>query len=212
MNYIALHQQFAPQGLFSTDEVRAAFPSFDARRLVEWQQKDYIQRVVNRWYLFRQTPLSESLLQWMANRIYQPSYLSLQTAFAFYNLIPEGVYSFTSVSTRKTQVIHTPLASFVYQHLKPTLYFGYQVLRPNSDGSQLDRPVLMATLEKALLDYCYLHPHLATIDDFAAMRLNATLLRERVDPARLNTYLTLFDHQKLSGRIGVLRQYINDYA
>ncbi len=111
-----------------------------------------------------------------------------------------------------TQVLHTPLASFSYQHLKPTPYFGYQVLRPTSDGSQFDRPVLMATLEKALLDYCYLNPHLATIDDFAAMRLNATLLRERVDPARLNTYLTLFNHQKLSGRIGVLRHYINDYA
>lgn len=212
MNYITLHQHFAPQGLFSTDEVRLVFPHFDKRRLVEWQQKNYIQRLANRWYLFQETPLSEPLLQWTANRIYQPSYLSLQAAFAFYNLIPEGVYSFTSVSTRKTQVIHTPLASFVYQHLKPALYFGYQVLRPTPDGSPIDRPVLMATLEKALLDYCYLHPHLATIEDFAAMRLNATLLREQVDPARMKTYLALFDQQRLSQRIGVLRQYINDYA
>ena len=212
MNYTTFYQQFAPQGLFSTQEVRKAFPHFDARRLVEWQQKGYIQRIINRWYVFQQTPRDQNLLGWVANRIYQPAYLSLETALAFYNLIPEGVYTMTSVATRKTQAFHTPIGSFTYQHLKPHCFFGYQVLRALNTGDPTDRPVRMAYIEKALLDYCYLHPRLATVDDFAAMRLNATLLRSSLDYKRMQAYLTLFNSKQLTLRIDALTHYIDLYA
>lgn len=212
MNYITIQQQFGHLGLFSTQEVHKRFPAFDDRRLVEWQHKQYIQRVANRWYLFRDTPLDENLLWWTANRIYQPSYLSLETALSFYGMIPEGVYAFTSVSSRKTQTIHTHLASFAYRHIKPTRYFGYQVLRSSTTGPGIDRPVLMAYLEKALLDYCYLNPHLSNMEDFAAMRLNATLLRNQLNYRRLHDYQKLFGVKQLSHRIQVLLQYIDQYA
>ena len=212
MNYTTFYQQFSPQGLFSTQEIHKAFPHFDARRLIEWQQKGYIQRVINRWYIFTETPINSNLTGWVANRIYQPAYLSLETALSFYNLIPEGVYAITSVATRKTQTFHTPVGSFTYQHIKPACYFGYQVLRSLSSGEPTDRPVLMAYQEKALLDYCYLHPKLTTLDDFAAIRLNATLLRENLDHKRLRTYLTLFHNKQLSRRIDTLTHYIDLYA
>lgn len=173
--------------------------------------KNYIQRVANRWYLFRETPLDEHLLWFTANRIYQPSYLSLETALSFYNLIPEGVYTLTSVTARKTQTIHTPVVSCIYRHLKPGCYFGYQVLRAATVTSP-DRPVLMAYLEKALLDYCYLNTRLTTVDDFAAMRLNATLLRTQIDHGRLQTYLDPFAVKQLTTRIGVLLDCIDQYA
>ena len=38
----------------------------------------------------------------VANKIYSPSYISLETALSYYGLIPESVYALTSVSTRKT--------------------------------------------------------------------------------------------------------------
>ena len=212
MNYTTFYQQFAPQGLFSTQEIQKAFPHFDGRRLVEWQQKGYLQRVINRWYVFTETPLNANLIGWVANRIYQPAYLSLETALSFYNLIPEGVYAMTSVATRKTQTFHTHLGSFTYQHIKPACFFGYQVLRSLNSGEPTDRPVLMAYQEKALLDYCYLHPRLATVDDFAAMRLNATLLKESLDHKRLRAYLPLFHNKQLTQRIDTLIRYIDFYA
>lgn len=210
MNYLTILQYFGPQGLFSTQEIHKRFPRFDDRRLVEWQKKDYIQRVANRWYLFNKIPRDEPLLWWTANRIYQPSYLSLETALSYYGLIPEGVYALTSVSSRKTKTLNTAIGSFTYRHLKPNRYFGYQVLRPT--GSTTDRPVLMAYLEKALLDYLYLNTHLNSIDDFAALRLNATLLRNQLDHQRLRTYLNLFGVRQLTRRIAVLHQYIDSYA
>ena len=210
MNYITIQQQFGDVGLFSTQEVHKRYPAFDDRRLVEWQQKNYIQRVANRWYLFLDTPLDEHLLWWTANRIYQPSYLSLETALSYYGLIPEGVYALTSITSRKTKILNTAVGSFTYRHLKPNRYFGYRVLRPT--GSATDRPVLMAYLEKALLDYLYLNTHLNSIDDFAALRLNATLLRDQLDRQRLRTYLDLFGMRQLTRRVAVLHQYIDSYA
>ena len=196
MTYLTVRSLFATQGLVSTHELRKAFPGFDKRRLVEWQARGYLKRVINRWYRFTETPVDEALLWFTANRIYQPAYLSLETAFSYHGLIPEGVYTLTSVSSRKTQEYHTPIGTFRYQHLLPRLYFGYEVLRPTGTW-----PVLMADLEKALLDYCYLHPELRTVDDFAAMRLNTDVLRNKLNPARLADYQTLFAHQRLNQRI-----------
>ena len=196
MTYLTVRSLFATQGLLSSHELRKAFPGFDKRRLVEWQARGYLKRVINRWYRFTETPVDEALLWFTANRIYQPAYLSLETAFSYHGLIPEGVYTLTSVSSRKTQEYHTPIGTFRYQHLLPRLYFGYEVLRPTGTW-----PVLMADLEKALLDYCYLHPELRTVDDFAAMRLNTDVLRNKLNPARLADYQTLFAHQRLNQRI-----------
>lgn len=214
MNYITFHRQFGPLGLFSTHNVAKQYPRFDARRLVEWQQKGYLRRVVNRWYLFDDTPLDENLLWWTANRVYQPSYLSMETALSFYGLIPEGVYSLTSVSSKKNRVLHTPVGTFSYRHLKPAAFFGYQVLRSAGvvAGSAADRPVLMAYPEKAILDYCYLNTHLTTVEDFAATRLNAAHLRAQLDQNRMRDYLNLLNVRRLTQRIAVLNQYIDQYA
>lgn len=207
MKYLTVHSRFAPQGIVSSHELGLAFPGFNKRRLVEWQDRGYLQRIVNRWYRFTETPVDEALLWFTANRIYQPSYLSLETALSYHGLIPEGVYTLTSISSRKTQEFHTPLGTFRYHRLLPRLYFGYEALRPVAD-----RPVLMADLEKALLDYCYLHPELRTAADFAGLRLNLDVLREKLNPARLADYQTLFAHQRLNQRVRALLSLLPAHA
>lgn len=85
----------------------------------------------------------------IANIIYKPSYISLEIALSFYHIIPETVYSITSITTRvpkKTKVFNQ---IFTYQKLNRNLYFGYEVIRIGN------RNVIMATKEKALLDYLY---------------------------------------------------------
>ena len=39
----------------------------------------------------------------IANRLYQPSYLSFEYALAFYNLLPEMPYGVTSATTKPTR-------------------------------------------------------------------------------------------------------------
>lgn len=207
MNYLAFRSQFVAQGLVSVHAVRQVFPAFDARRLVEWQARGYLQRMANGWYRFVEVSVDENLLWFAANRIYQPSYLSLETALSYHGLVPEGVYTLTSVSSRKTQAFVTPLGTFGYRRVLPRLFFGYDVLRPAHD-----RPVLMASLEKALLDYCYLNPHLQNTADFVALRLNGDVLHERLDLARLADYQRLFGSQRLNQRIRALLKLLPAHA
>lgn len=152
-------------------------------------------------------PVDEALLWFTATRIYQPAYLSLETALSYHGLIPEGVYKLICVSPRKTQEHHTPVGTFRYQHLLPHLYFGYEVLQPAGN-----RPILIADLEKALLDYCYLHPELRTADDFASLRLNTDVLRDKLNLVRLADYQTLFTHQHLNQHVAALLSLLPVHA
>ncbi|RYF66920.1 MAG: hypothetical protein EOO39_22185 [Cytophagaceae bacterium] len=206
MNYLSFHNQFASQDVVSTNEIQKAFPQFDTRRLVEWQQKGYIERLANRWYRFRKPIVDEQMLWWAANRIYQPSYVSLETALSHYGLIPEGVFSITSVSTRKTQTLTTPLGTFTYRSIKPALYFGYDILRWQ------DRPVLMANVEKVLLDVCYLRPELQSEADFDALRLNVPMLISQLNKDRLADYQQLVNSSRLNQRICLLLDYLQNHA
>ena len=212
MNYVALQALFGQQNLFSSQEIKRIEPTFDPRRLVEWQAKGYIRRIVNGWYRFAQTPLGEPDLWAMANRIYAPSYLSLHTALAYHGLIPEGVYTLTSVSSRKTRTLHTDAGTFVYRHLKPGLFFGYDVVRGADRQGVSSFPVRMADPEKTLLDYCYLTPTARTEADFAALRLNVVQLRDRLDLNRLQTYQRLFAGHRLDERVAVLLRYLDHHA
>lgn len=205
MSYLTFRNYMRQFLVFSIQDIKKAFPGFDTRRLVEWQQKGYLCKVINRWYAF--TDVSEDgfseeyLAYWTANRIYAPSYLSLETALSHHGLIPEGVYTITSVSSRKTQTFNTPLGHFTYRRVKPALFFGYQII----DWQGF--PIRMADREKVILDYLYLNPHLRSSDDWEGLRLNADTLGA-LNRTRLYDYLTLFANRALEKRVDHLLNYL----
>lgn len=84
-------------------------------RLVEWQKKVLIERIANGFYKFSNVNFDEFTLFKLANKLYEPSYISLESALRFYNSIPETVYSISSVTSRKTTSFKT---SFVYLFTK----------------------------------------------------------------------------------------------
>jgi len=57
-------------------------------------------------------PYSRELL---ANLIYGPSMISLDTALSFHGLIPERVSATTSVTTKRPKKFDTPVGSFIYR-------------------------------------------------------------------------------------------------
>ena len=82
-----------------------------------------------------------------ANHIYGPSYVSLQWALRWYGLIPERVYTMTSVTTKHTRMFENALGRFTYEQVKPD-YFAIGVNNIEADGVSF----LMASREKALCD------------------------------------------------------------
>jgi len=84
----------------------------------------------------------------IANHLYGPSYVSLETALSFYNLIPERVHSIRSMTLKRGREFITPVGNFEY--IKSGIsYFRVGINQKNIN----DRYVFMiASPEKALCD------------------------------------------------------------
>ena len=89
----------------------------------------------------------------IANRMRKASYVSLQSALAYYGMIPEHVPVVTSVTTGRPEELQTGLGAFGFRHVQKSLFAGYRtvVVAPGQSA-------FLATAEKALLDLIYLSP------------------------------------------------------
>ena len=90
-------------------------------------------------------PLSKELI---ANHIYGPSYISLQTALSFYGLIPERVHTVCSMTTKRSSSFINPLGNFDYITV-PAAYFAIGIRQEIVNNNYA---YLIATPEKALCD------------------------------------------------------------
>lgn len=111
--------------------------------------KGDIVRVHKGFYVFgpdyARRPYSRELL---ANLMYGPSYVSLDSALAAHGLIPEGVNAVTSVCLGQPKSYDTPLGRFIYRSV-PAKGFHFGVERVAlTDGLAY----LRATPGKALAD------------------------------------------------------------
>jgi len=105
-------------------------------------KKGILKRLIKKKYLFA---LSESDDFQIANFLYSPSYISLESALSFYGIITQFPYQITSVTLKKTKIIKTLNKEFFYSHIKPELFFDYEK----------KEKFLIASREKAFFDYLY---------------------------------------------------------
>ena len=204
MRYLELKESLKEFTVFSLNDIRAIDGSFHRRRLNEWQEKGYIRKIIKGYYVFSDLELNENALFEIANRIYSPSYISLEMALSHYHLIPESVYGVTSVTTRKTYRFNTEVVEFSYRTLKPALFFGFELVR--YDGKIFK----IAAAEKAMLDYLYLMPHLKAGEDFRSLRLDKDMFFEQVSEEKINEYLALFASKALTRRAGTLWRFLEN--
>lgn len=207
MKFVDFQQTFAELPVISVTEIEKAFPGFDRNALTRWQKKGYLQKIRSGFYRLINRPLTgEADLFFIANRIYSPSYISLQSALRWYDFIPEGVFTLTSVSTLKTIKFSTPIGSFSYRSLKPGLFWGYRLEQYGNFRIKLADPA------KAILDLLYLNPQLATADDFYELRLNMFEIEEKLNLDDFVRYLDHFASTSLRSRANSLIQYIQTHA
>jgi len=113
----------------------------------------------------------------IANALMPGSYVSAQSALAFYGLIPEYTPLTLSVTMLRPSQWD---GGFHFQHLAPHLFFGYQLVEL-SQGQQ----AFVATPEKALLDLSHLTPHSDSPNYLSQLRLQNM---ERLDLTRLSEF------------------------
>lgn len=127
MKYVRLRQLFKDFTVFSLNDIRLVEPGFHRRRLNEWQSKGYIKKIIKEYYFFAEKSFHERVLFEIANRIYKPSYVSLETALSHYQLIPESIFGTTSISTRRTYNFRTVLGDFRYRTVKADRFVSSSV-------------------------------------------------------------------------------------
>ena len=202
MNFIQFKDALKDFTIFSFNDIRLIDPHFHRRRLIEWQEKGYIRKVVKGRYIFSDLKIDENILFEIANRIYDPSYVSLESALSYYQLIPEAVYGITSVSTRRTYSFQTTLGEFTYKTIRPALFYGYKIMTFDSKVFKI------ASMEKAILDFFYLHPHLKYECDFISLRFNAEVFVQICNRKRMQGYLRKFAKKALSERISIFLEFM----
>lgn len=202
MNYLEFEKTFRDFPIFSIRDIQKPYPDFDNRRLVEWQQKGYILKVRRGYYCFKEYRKDEGFLYFSANKIYSPSYVSFESALAYYYIIPEGVFITTSATTRNTANYETTIGNFTYKHIKSVLFFGYKLVQGDGITIKIAEP------EKVILDYFYMNK-LNSIEEIEEMRFNEIQLKEIIDFKKLEKYQKVFDSRILDKRIRLFKKVIN---
>jgi predicted transcriptional regulator of viral defense system len=205
MQYIEFMESLKDFTIFSLNDIRRVDDRFFRTRLNEWQNKGFIKKVIKGYYIFSDLELNENVFFEIANRIYNPSYISFETALSWHGLIPESVYGITSVSTRRTYKFKTYIAEFTYRKLKPQLFFGYDLVEYRKE-----KCLKIACVEKAILDYFYINTFIREEDDFASLRINKDVFFEKFNEKRMNNFLETFGQKRLSNRIKSFLEFIKN--
>ena len=193
-----------PLGCFNVNQVLLWEKNFDRNNLTRWCRKGLLIKLRNQYYAFAEYRQVPGYSRYVANRIYQPSYISLHSALSFYGMIPEEVVQLTSVTTLKTAKFVNDFGTFHYHNVKTSLFFGYEI-----KTMQNGRGVLLATPEKALLDLLYLNPFYRTEQDMAELRLDEYFMLNELNMERLNGYLSRIKSKTLEQR---MKRLLNIYA
>lgn len=189
---------------FSLREVEKAYPDFERENLLNWQKKGYLIRLRNGWYSLSNNIDSRHDLYFIANKIYHPSYVSMESALSHYGWIPEGVFAVTSLTTLKTKTFQTPAGSFIYRSIKPDLFFGYKILTLQGLNVKIAEP------EKTLLDFLYFQRDITNLDDLMSFRFNLPEMRAVLDMKKLDDYASLFDSMILNKRIELFKKALEN--
>lgn len=90
----------------------------------------------------------------IANHLWGPSYVSLESALSYWGFIPERVHEITSITTKTSKKYENAVGRFTYRHTGLPYYsFGIK-----SVTLKYEQVVMMASPEKAICDKIIMTP------------------------------------------------------
>jgi predicted transcriptional regulator of viral defense system len=153
MRYLTLLERAADLPVIDTKTLRTwgGDPRSLSVQLSRWVQQEKLVPLRRGVYLLPAAlRRAQAPLEYIANLLVVPSYVSLERALAFHGLIPETVPVLQSITRGRPMVFETAVGTFQYRHVKKEWFFGYRETELASGTA------LIAVPEKALLDLVYL--------------------------------------------------------
>lgn len=121
----------------------------------------------------------------IANKLYNPSYVSLETALSNYSIIPEVSMAVTSITTKPTRRFKNKHGLFIYRTINPDFFKGYYVQKHGTFD------IFIAEPEKALIDYFYFKTYRNKKINLKDERLDKYALA-RLNRKKINKYAKLY--------------------
>ena len=103
------------------------------------KKEGLLEGLTNGVYKLIDTPSNDFVI---ANNLYSPSYISLETALNYYGILIQTPYTISSITTRRNKLIKQGEKEFIFFHLSSNYFFDYIK----------EKDFLIATPEKALID------------------------------------------------------------
>lgn len=174
--------------IFNANDIRTLFgvSAVAASSLLHrYKKQGFISQLKRGLYVFPDFSPPDVCI---ANKLYSPSYISLEFALSYHGVIPETVYEITSVTTKATRRFETLGKIFSYRKIKRAAYTGYETQK------QQGLSFYIADAEKAFVDADYLR---LMNGQKPISRFN----KEKINPEKALRYAKLFSNAKLIGII-----------
>lgn len=144
-----------PWAQFTTQDLAALFPGSEDRRYGLVKRALASGEIIRvRRGLFCLAPRYQKKstnLYALAQHVYGPSYVSLESSLSWHGWIPEAVHAVTSASFKKAKEFATPLGVFSYDRVPQRVFYSEVERLTDACGNVF----LMAAPLKALADYVY---------------------------------------------------------
>lgn len=144
------------------------------QRAVSW---GWLHRIKRGVFLIGQPFRTEKPSQLeIAQHLYGPSYVSMESALSFHQMIPEAVYATVSVCAKRSCEFETSLGLFIFHHIPASDF--YEGVERVEEGKNI---YLIATPLKALGDYIYVtkKEYSKAVDIAADLRIELEFLAEQ---------------------------------
>lgn len=150
-------------------------------QLSRWKKQGKIHQLKRGYYILDEVYSKVQIFEpYIASILKFPSYVSLEKALEMHHLIPDVIYTFTSVTTkRRPNTFVNPVGCFKYFSIKKEYFWGYQLIKRQELKGYLAEP------EKALIDLLYFHKKKVDETFIDSLRLQNT---DKLDREKLILY------------------------
>ncbi|MCQ9206036.1 MAG: hypothetical protein NG737_06980 [Omnitrophica bacterium] len=175
--------------IFSHEDIMSFYPN-EKKHIIKtmiyrWKEKGWVYSLKRGLYELTYPKDFTVPDMHIANKLYNPSYVSLETALSNYSIIPEVSMAVTSITTKPTRRFKNKHGLFIYRTVNPDFFKGYYVQKHGAFD------IFIAEPEKALIDYFYFKTYRNKKINLENERLDKDAIA-RLNRKKINKYAKLY--------------------
>ena len=193
MNKLEAHKKLLSykKQVFQLNDLKKIFGLYNDNSLyqsIKRLKKDQvISNLINGKYYLNDNPPDEFIV---ANNLYYPSYISLETALNYYGILIQTPFDIISITTKKRKKINWQDKYFIYHHIDNNYFVDYIK----------EKEFVIATPEKALIDTIFLNSVGKLKTDFSELIydvIDQKRLLKLKDKIKNKAFHKFFEHLKI---------------